>query len=278
MTYGELFWLGKQKLEKAGIGEADLDARLLLEFVCQTNRHDLLAHAEREVADAQAQRYRELITVRAGHVPLQHLTGVQEFMGLPFLVDGSVLIPRQDTEILVEEAMKQLHDGFRILDMCTGSGCILLSLLHYSNDCLGVGADISPAALAMAQKNAKALGEERAEFVQSDLFAQIEGTFEIIVSNPPYIPSAVIGSLMEEVRLHEPLSALDGGSDGLSFYRRITAESRKYLCRGGYLFLEIGYDQKDAVAGMMEEAGFADVTAVPDYAGLDRVVYGRYDH
>ena len=182
MTYGELFWLGKQKLEKAGIGEADLDARLLLEFVCQTNRHDLLAHAEREVADAQAQRYRELITARAGHVPLQHLTGVQEFMGLPFLVDGSVLIPRQDTEILVEEAMKQLHDGFRILDMCTGSGCILLSLLHYSNDCLGVGADISPAALAMAQKNAKALGEERAELVQSDLFAQIEGIFEIIVS------------------------------------------------------------------------------------------------
>lgn len=274
MTYRDLYETGKERLSLAGVDEAALDARLLLEYVCRTTRNDLLVHGDREVEAIQQERYCRLIQRRSERIPLQHLTGTQEFMGLDFTVNEHVLIPRQDTEILVEEVLKHLHDGFRILDMCTGSGCILLSLLHYSNDCIGVGADISVEALAVAQKNAENLQERNAGFVRSDLFANIEGKFEIIVSNPPYIRSDVIPTLMEEVRLHEPMAALDGMEDGLHFYREIIAQSKAHLCGGGQLFFEIGYDQKDAVVGLMEEAGFKNVTAVRDFAGLDRVVYG----
>lgn len=140
MEYRSLYALGKEKLAAAGIPEADLDARLLLEYVCHTSRNDLLVHGDREVAETEQQAYEQLLAKRAEHIPLQQLTGEQEFMGLTFSVNEHVLIPRQDTEVLVEEVMKNLHDGFRILDLCTGSGCILLSLLHYSNDCSGVGA------------------------------------------------------------------------------------------------------------------------------------------
>lgn len=274
MTYRELYETGKEILLRSEIAEAELDARLLLEFVCHTTRHDLLVHGEREVEKERKERYLELIEQRSGHIPLQHLTGVQEFMGLEFAVNEHVLVPRQDTEVLVEEVMRHLHDGFRILDMCTGSGCILLSLLHYSNDCTGVGADISEEALEVARRNAESLQKENAVFVQSDLFEKVDGRFEIIVSNPPYIRSDVIGTLMEEVRLHEPVIALDGREDGLYFYRKIMEGSRAHLCGGGQLFFEIGYDQREAVMALMEEAGFRNVTSVQDFAGLDRVVYG----
>lgn len=276
MIYRELYEAGKARLIRAGLEEAALDARLLLEFVCHTARNDLLVHGDREVEKEQEELYRDLIGRRSAHIPLQHLTGVTEFMGLEFCVNENVLIPRQDTEILVEEVMRNLHDGFRILDMCTGSGCILLSLLHYSNNCSGVGADISERALEVARKNAESLKEADARFIHSDLFEQVEGKFEIIVSNPPYIRTDVIQTLAEEVRLHEPLTALDGLEDGLHFYRKIIAESGKYLCGGGRLFFEIGYDQREAVTALMEQAGFRDVAAVQDYAGLDRVVYGSF--
>ena len=147
MTYQECYKQGRELLQKAGVEEAALDARLLLEYVCGTNRNDLLVHGERLVAETDVIRYQELLIKRSGRIPLQHLTGVQEFMGLTFRVNEHVLIPRQDTEILVEEVLKELHDGMRVLDMCTGSGCILVSLLHYSNDCQGVGVDISDEAL-----------------------------------------------------------------------------------------------------------------------------------
>lgn len=274
MTYRKLYEMGKEKLTEAGIEEAALDARLLLEFVCHTTRNDLLVHGDRAVEEDKSEDYLRVIVKRSERIPLQHLTGVQEFMGLEFLVNEHVLIPRQDTEVLVEEVMRNLHDGFRILDMCTGSGCILLSLLHYSNGCSGVGADISEEALEVARENAQKLQETESAFIQGDLFENVEGKFEIIVSNPPYIRTEVIGTLMEEVRLHEPLGALDGSADGLYFYRRIITESRDYLCGGGQLFLEIGYDQREDVCRLMEEAGYKDVTAIRDYAGLDRVVYG----
>lgn len=274
MTYRKLYEMGKEKLTEAGIEEAALDARHLLEFVCHTTRNDLLVHGDRAVEEDKSEDYLGLIAKRSERIPLQHLTGVQEFMGLEFLVNEHVLIPRQDTEVLVEEVMRNLHDGFRILDMCTGSGCILLSLLHYSNGCSGVGADISEEALGVARENAQKLQETESAFIQGDLFENVEGKFEIIVSNPPYIRTEVIGTLMEEVRLHEPLAALDGSADGLYFYRRIITESRDYLCGGGQLFLEIGYDQREDVCRLMEEAGYKDVTAIRDYAGLDRVVYG----
>lgn len=273
MNYQACYEWGRKQLEAAGVQEARLDARLLLETACAVSFSDLLAHGERTVEPAAEERYREWISLRASHIPLQHITGYQEFMGLEFLVSDKVLIPRQDTEILVEEVLRQMTDGSRILDMCTGSGCILLSLLHYSNGCVGVGADISADALGVAEENAKRLGIQ-ADFIQSDLFEKVTGKFDYIVSNPPYIASGQIGELMEEVRLHEPLIALDGHEDGLFFYRKIVCACEAFLKRGGSLYLEIGCDQGEAVKSLMENVGFHEVEVTKDYAGLDRVVSG----
>ena len=261
-------------LQKQGVEDARQDAWLLLEHVCGISHSTYFVHSEDEMPKEQQEQYEALVRKRGEHIPLQQLTGEQEFMGLTFLVNEHVLIPRQDTEVLVEEVMKNLHDGFRILDLCTGSGCILLSLLHYSNDCSGVGADLSEEALEVARKNAEQLGESSALFVQGDLFAPVEGKFEIIVSNPPYICSDVIPTLMEEVREHEPMQALDGGADGLDFYRKIIQGAKEHLCGGGQLFFEIGYDQGEAVQRLMEQAGYREVECVQDFAGLDRVVFG----
>ena len=273
MNYQACYEWGRKQLEAAGVQEARLDARLLLETACAVSFSDLLAHGERPVEPAAEERYREWISLRASHIPLQHITGYQEFMGLEFLVSDKVLIPRQDTEILVEEVLRQMTDGSRILDMCTGSGCILLSLLHYSNGCVGVGADISADALGVAEENAKRLGIQ-ADFIQSDLFEKVTGKFDYIVSNPPYIASGQIGELMEEVRLHEPLIARDGHEDGLFFYRKIVCACEAFLKRGGSLYLEIGCDQGEAVKSLMENVGFHEVEVTKDYAGLDRVVSG----
>ena len=303
MTYRECYEQGKKNLKEAGILEADLDARLLLEYVCGTNRNDLLVHGDRTVLEDDFSCYQKLIEKRKKRVPLQYLTGEQEFMGLSFLVNEQVLIPRQDTEILVEEVLKELHDGMTILDMCTGSGCILLSLLRYSNECKGVGVDISRRALEIAVENTKRLFSEKVldtenmeimevkdgsffvdcnqvlkqkdiAFVESNLFEKITGKFDILVSNPPYIRTEVISSLMPEVREYEPIQALDGREDGLFFYRKIVEESKKYLMGGGRLYFEIGYDQAKEVSSLMEKAGFLKVTVVKDLGGLDRVVYG----
>ncbi len=275
MTYREIYEEGRNSLADAAIGEAALDARLLLEYVCHTNRNDLLVHGDKPVTEEQAESYRALIQKRAKHIPLQYLTGEQDFMGLTFQVNDKVLIPRQDTEILVEEVLREPHDGMRFLDMCTGSGCILLSILHYSNDCQGVGVDISGEALQVAKKNAERICPDgNITFLQSNLFENVTGKYEYIVSNPPYIPSPVIEELMPEVREHEPRLALDGTEDGLYFYKKIVEESRNYLVGGGRLYFEIGYDQAEAVSTLMQNAGFAEVTVVKDYAGLDRVVHG----
>lgn len=280
MTYRECYEQGCRTLQAAGIEEAALDARLLLEAVCGTDRNDLLVHGEQPVAPEAEEKYLNWIRQRAEHIPLQQLTGEQGFMGLTFSVNEHVLIPRQDTEILVEEVLKELHDGMRVLDMCTGSGCILLSLLHYSNDCEGLGVDLSAEALKVAGRNVlKVLTPEKAEhahFLQSDLFEKVEGKFEIIVSNPPYIVSAEVEKLMPEVRDHEPRMALDGTEDGLYFYRRIIEEAGKHLVSSGMLFFEIGYDQGQAVSELMRTEGYCDVQVVQDYAGLDRVVFGTY--
>ena len=280
MTYRECYEQGCRTLQAAGIEEAALDARLLLEAVCGTDRNDLLVHGEQPVAPEAEEKYLNWIRQRAEHIPLQQLTGEQGFMGLTFSVNEHVLIPRQDTEILVEEVLKELHDGMRVLDMCTGSGCILLSLLHYSNDCEGLGVDLSAEALEVAGRNVlKVLTPEKAEhahFLQSDLFEKVEGKFEIIVSNPPYIASAEVDRLMPEVRDHEPRMALDGTEDGLYFYRRIIEEAGKHLVSSGMLFFEIGYDQGQAVSELMRTEGYREVQVVQDYAGLDRVVLGTY--
>ena len=293
-TYREVHEDGTMRLTEAGIEEAGLDARLLLEFVCGTDRNTLLVHGDRPVTAEEQERYEALIKARAAHTPLQHLTGEQEFMGLTFQVNKNVLVPRQDTEILVEEALKNLHDGMRILDLCTGSGCILLSLLQYSNECVGVGVDLSAQALAVAGENYERLRKDRPEmealFLEGDLFEALNRRtaaeydeadsmgerYDIIVSNPPYIETDVISTLMPEVREHEPVMALDGGKDGFSFYRRIVRGAGDHLKRGGMLLFEIGCEQAESVYEIMERAGFQEIEVVKDFAGLDRVVYGTW--
>ena len=275
MEYKKLYEWGLAQLQSAGIEEAALDARLLLEYVCQTDRNTLLVHGDRAVSEEEQSRYEEYIGKRERHIPLQYITGEQEFMGLSFVVNENVLIPRQDTEILTEEALRELSDGMDVLDMCTGSGCILLSLLNYTNDCHGVGVDISEKALEVAAENNRRLGKD-ATFLQSNLFEKVEGKFDIIVSNPPYIPSDVIPTLMEEVKTYEPMSALDGKEDGLYFYREIVKQADKHLNRGGKLFFEIGCEQAEDVSRLLADAGYKEVQVVKDLAGLDRVVWASY--
>lgn len=297
LTYQESYQWGLEQLEEAEIPEAKQDARLLLEWCCGTDRNTLLVHGDRIVSQEEYEQYSVCIAERKKHVPLQYITGEQDFMGLTFTVNKNVLVPRQDTEVLVEEAMRYLHDGMRLLDMCTGSGCILLSLLHYSNDCMGVGVDISEEALEVARENAeKILGLEREhiagdggmdnglafgkqiELLRSNLFEQLDSCmkFDVIISNPPYIKTDVIDTLMPEVKEHEPRFALDGQEDGLFFYREIIDQAGDYLNSEGMLFFEIGYDQGEEVRSLMENAGFTEVEVVKDFAGLDRVVHGVY--
>lgn len=272
MTRRQLLTWGRERLRASQIEEWSLDAWILLEYVEGCTKNDYLLYPHQEMTDAKRQLYEELIEKRSIHIPLQHLTGSQEFMGLSFYVNEHVLIPRQDTEILVEQVMKYLKPGMRFLDMCTGSGCILLSLLALCGEISGVGADISGEALKVAARNRERLNIP-AELAESDLFDRIEEKFDLIVSNPPYIPTDMVETLAPEVKDHEPKTALDGKADGLYFYREIIEQSSGYLKPGGMLFFEIGYDQAGAVCALMEK-DFAGITVVQDLAGLDRVVYG----
>lgn len=273
MTLQEAYLWGRKRLEQAEVPEAALDAWYLLEYASGCARSHFLACPEEKLEEGRERIFLEAVQKRARRIPLQYITGEQEFMGLSFLVSTQVLIPRQDTEILVEEVLKFLRPGMHFLDLCTGSGCILLSLLHACPGAEGVGADVSAGALAVAKQNRKRLSLQ-ADLVRSDLFSALSGNFDMIVSNPPYIRRGEIPALMEEVREHEPLLALDGREDGLFFYRRIAGECRPYLKEGGRLYLEIGYDQGTAVPEILEEQGFAKIEVVKDLAGLDRVVTG----
>lgn len=284
MTYREAYNIGVARLEASLPENPDrkLDARLLLEASCGTDYQTLLADGnERLVTDEEFRRYETMLERRSGHEPVAYILGAQDFMGLPFFVTRDVLIPNQDTENLVEEAMKEVHGGMRILDLCTGSGCILLSLLHYSADTTGVGTDLSAAALRVAAENGGRLGlSDRAVWKQGDLYEALAGAessskFDLIVSNPPYIPTAVIGTLMPEVAEMEPRMALDGGEDGLGFYRRILAGARDVLKIGGVLMMETGFDEAADVAAMMRQSGFLDLQIIRDYGGQDRIVRGE---
>ena len=283
MNYSEIYRHGTDILSGAGIAEAALDARLLLEFITGHDTNTLYAHPETCVSDSDAASYERLLEKRAAHIPLQHLTGECDFMGIAFAVNDSVLVPRQDSECLVEEAMRYVNDGSDILDMCTGSGCLLLSLMHYKNGCRGTGVDISSAALEVAKKNAEALDATGAlnggtvRFLEGDLFDALpeNGKFDFIISNPPYIRSGDIEGLAPEVRDHDPHIALDGGADGLDFYRRIAEGAQAHLTRGGMIFLEIGFDQAQDVSKILYDAGFKNVEVIRDYTGHDRVVKGE---
>ncbi|MBQ9550116.1 MAG: peptide chain release factor N(5)-glutamine methyltransferase [Lachnospiraceae bacterium] len=273
MTYSEALSFGDRELKEAGISEHRIDSGLLLLFVTGRDRTFLLTDGrETELRSGEEQSYREAIEKRKRHVPLQLITGSADFMGLKFLVAENVLIPRIDTEFLVEEALKTVQDGSEVLDMCTGSGCILLSLMKYKNDIRGTGADISDAALELAKKNAEALGLNDVCFIKSDLFENISSVFDHILCNPPYIKSKEIGGLMEEVRLFDPVNSLDGGEDGLIFYRRLAEEAKPHLIGGGSLILEIGHTQGEAVSAILKEAGFKYIEVLKDYSGNERVV------
>lgn len=274
MTLEAAYQYGVKLLKRAGIENAEGDSWYLLESILKIDRSGYYLHNKEPVEQEKFYLYEELLKQREKHVPLQYLTGEQDFMGLPFYVNRNVLIPRQDTEILVEKVLENIEPDSKILDMCTGSGCIIISLCHFAAPVRAVGADISSKALNLAEKNAKR-NAASVSFVESDLFSNISEKFDVIVSNPPYIPRKEINRLMPEVKDYEPRIALDGAEDGLEFYRRLIKDSPKYLCGNGSLYLEIGSNQGESVSSLMKKHGFGNIEVIKDLAGLDRVVFGR---
>jgi len=282
MTLKKAWAYGKEKLEAVNIEEALLDSWYLLEWASGVTKARYYMEPEKLLSEGEKQKFLEGIERRCKRIPLQHITGEQEFMGLKFLVNEHVLVPRQDTEILVEEGLKKIRPNQDILDMCTGSRCIIISLERLSQkdysgyNCRFTGADISENALLKALENVK-LHKAKVELRQSDLFEKVEGKFDMIISNPPYIRTSVIEGLEEEVKSHDPFIALDGKEDGLYFYRRIVEEGREFLKDGGWLLFEIGHDQREDVMTLMKNAGYTEISAKKDLAGLDRVVMARYN-
>ena len=276
MKLSELYGLFVDTLNKSGFDEAESDSRLIFEYIAGIDRVKLTLEGDRELEPGVEEKLKAALDMRLTHMPVQYITGYQNFMGLEFMVSKDVLIPRMDTETLVEEVLRLGLSNVRVLDICTGSGCILLSILKYVYGSSGVGVDISDGALGVAKANSEALGID-ATFIKSDMFENIpkDERFDIVVSNPPYIRSDVIGTLMSEVKDYEPLLALDGSEDGLKFYRIIADRAPEYLNNGGMLFLEIGYDQGAEVSALLSAAGFMDVEVIKDLSGLDRVVSGR---
>lgn len=285
-TYGSALSEARSLLRDREIPDADLDAWYLMSEVSGFSRVDFWSESEKEMPDEQVALFSGMVARRAEHEPLQYIIGYQEFCGLRFDVNENVLIPRQDTEVLVEKVLR-LSEGRRVLDMCTGSGCIIVSLAVLGQIESGVGADISESALEIARQNAKRHGvlaevaedsleacdsSGKLKFIQSDLFENIDGVFDIIVSNPPYIKSCEIETLMPEVRDHEPVGALDGCDDGLFFYRRIAEDAKEHLCSRGKLIFEIGCEQAKDVSDILSAEGYSDICVFKDLAGLDRVV------
>lgn len=272
MTFRELLTEGRTSLEACGIEDAELDAWLLLEYISHMNRAAFFLRQQENASEEEICQYRELIRQRGSHIPVQHLTGTQEFMGLEFLVSPDVLVPRQDTEVLVEKLLP-LVPGKKVLDVCTGSGCIAISLAKLGGPERVDATDLSGKALDIAGRNAKKL-EADVTFYQGDLLENISEKYDIIVSNPPYIATGVVRGLMPEVREHEPLLALDGGADGLVLYRRLLEQVPSHLEPGGSFAVEIGYDQGKAVSELFVEHGFEKVECCQDLCDNDRVVIG----
>lgn len=284
-TYAQVLKEGREILQLAEIEEFQTDGFLLMSELLEISKTAYFMRQNDEMSDSDYEVYMEAIRRRQQHEPLQYITGHAYFMGYDFLVNKDVLIPRMDTECLVLEAERLLklrnesgreaEKTLNLLDLCTGSGCIVTSLLLRNSALKGIGSDISEGALKTARENAKRLSCTEVEFVRSDLFEQISGRFDMIVSNPPYIPTKDIQGLMEEVRIHEPFHALDGHGDGLYFYEEITRNAPQFLKQEGYLCYEIGYDQGEDVVRIMEKNHFKDCSVMKDLAGLDRVVTGH---
>ena len=280
MTYFEACRKVALELEEAGVPEPALDARYLTEYVGDFTEAQYLLARDGEIPADRLARLEELAKRRCMREPIQYILGSQEFMGLPFICNKDCLIPRQDTEILAERALEAIkllrrdREKLRYLDLCTGSGCVAISVAKLGNITNVEATDISEAALAVAKKNS-ALNGIAVKLIQADLFAGLEGRYDIITANPPYIDTGLIRGLIPEIWKYEPMTALDGGEDGLAFYRRIAKEAPTRLTPGGWLIFEIGDTQGEAVAELMKAAGFENVSVHKDLAGLDRVVEGR---
>lgn len=287
MTLFDLLKEGSEILSQANDTDAENDAKLLLFEAFHLDLVHFLMdrlHPLRE-QDAENEEkirtYCSMIEKRAEHIPLQQILKSQEFMGLNFYVNEHVLIPRQDTETLVELVLQEQQGSQKkLLDVCTGSGCIAVSLAVKGDYKSVTATDLSEEALSVARRNAQA-HQKKIVFYQGDLFSALPkseiGTFDIITSNPPYIPTAVIATLEPEVRDHEPRMALDGTEDGLAFYRQIARQAGSWLKSGGAIYLEIGYDQGETVSGLLQDAGFDRVRVVKDLPGKDRVVCGVWN-
>ena len=263
------------KLDAAGISDASVDIWLLLEHFADIKKSDYLANPNMELTKVVAEQVEEAVEKRINHIPVQHIIGQTEFMGLTFKVNENVLVPRLDTEILVDEVVKYVGDEFvSILDMCTGSGCIAITISDMCDNATVVASDISKDALEVAKENNQ-INQTDATFVESDLFENVEGLFDVIVSNPPYIKTEEIENLMDEVKLHDPRLALDGGESGLDFYQKIIEQSGDYLKTDGKIFFEIGFDQAEEVSKILKDNGYKDIVVKKDLAMNDRVVYAK---
>lgn len=279
LTYRQMCHNGAAILADAGITDAEYDSFALLEYITGMDRTAYILNGSKSVPEDIAERYDAVIDRRSSHIPLQHITGQAWFYGRGFNVNSDVLVPRQDTEVLVSEALKVINAKDSVLDMCTGSGCIIITLALEKKLGRAVGADISEAALKVASGNREKLGADDVTFVKSNIFSDINVNdaelFDVIVSNPPYIATGEIETLTEEVRIHDPYIALDGLDDGLHFYREITQQSMNYIKSGGWLLYEIGCTQAHDVSDIMSEYGYSNIKVIKDLAGLDRVVMGQ---
>ena len=263
------------KLQEAGIADAKTDTFLLLEAAADITKAEYLLDPDKQLTASEYELFDGFLKRRMQHEPCQYIIGHTEFYGLSFLVNEHVLIPRQDTELLVEEALKTTAEDSRVLDLCTGSGAVAVAIKHSRPDAAVTALDISKDALETAKKNAEQNGCE-IEFLLSDLFEELgaERKFDVIVSNPPYISETEYETLMPEVKDHEPSLALLAGEEGLDIYRRLITEAPRYLTKGGALLVEIGCSQAEAVSGLFKENGFKEIKVIKDLAGLDRVVSG----
>lgn len=279
LTYRQMCHNGVAILADAGITDAEYDSFALLEYITGMDRTAYILNGSKSVPEDIAERYDAVIDRRSSHIPLQHITGQAWFYGRGFNVNSDVLVPRQDTEVLVSEALKVINAKDSVLDMCTGSGCIIITLALEKKLGRALGADISEAALKVASGNREKLGADDVTFVKSNIFSDInvndDELFDVIVSNPPYIATGEIETLTEEVRIHDPYIALDGLEDGLHFYREITQQSMNYIKSGGWLLYEIGCTQAHDVSDIMSEYGYSNIKVIKDLAGLDRVVMGQ---
>lgn len=275
MKIEELLRYGKEKLEKQKVEDASIISRILMQYVLKIDRNKLIINKNDNVDINKENEYKEYIEKIIKGKPVQYITNNQEFMKLNFYVDENVLIPQPDTEILVEKVIKSIDimENIEILDMCTGSGCIGISLAKNIKNTKVTLVDISKEAIEIAKKNAiQNEVENKITFIQSDMFKNVKGKFDIIVSNPPYIKTDIIQTLDKQVQ-NEPHIALDGGEDGLDFYKILINEAHKYLKKDGKIFLEIGYDQKQEVENLVKQSKhYKKIETIKDLSQNDRVI------